>query len=79
MKKKLPIRCKIKEDLVKDGITWLEIDESDGGYYLFQYVDIILPPKWDVFSDNIEDLLEDCRRIWKIGDNDWSSVERVES
>jgi len=38
MKKQLPIRCKIRDDLIKNEITWIEIDEADGGYYMFQYL-----------------------------------------
>ena len=74
MKKQLPIRCKIRDDLIKNEITWIEIDEADGGYYMFQYENINSPPKWDVFSDNIEDLLEDCNNIWGIGYDDWISA-----
>ena len=75
MKKRFPIRCKIREELVKNDITWLEIDEADGGYYLFQYVDIKLPPKWDLFSDTIEDLLDDCMKICDIDDDECVSWE----
>jgi hypothetical protein len=70
----LPIRCQIPKECISNDILWLEIYEADGGFYLFQYVDIHLPPKWDVFADNIEDLLNDCKKLWKIDYFDWKSI-----
>jgi hypothetical protein len=76
MKLKLPIRCQIPKAYRTKKISWLEIHEADGGFYLFQYVDIHLPPKWDTFTDtdDIDDILKDCKEIWKIDDSDWESI-----
>lgn len=71
MMPRLPIRCRVPEDRVTNEIRWLEIEEGDGGYYLFQYVDINAPPRWDVFSDDLEGLLEDCMRIWGVDRTQW--------
>jgi len=55
-------------------IRWLEIHEADGGFYLYQLTDKALPPKWDTFFQSMEDLLDDCKRIWGISDDLWQPV-----
>ena len=74
MKRQLPIRCRIPDGNVKDEIQWLEIRQADGGFYLLQYVDIEWPPKWDVYSDDLEGLLDDCVRIWNVQRDAWRDV-----
>lgn len=55
-------------------ISYLEIHEGDGGFYLYQFKDISEPPFWDVFADDIEDLFDGCRETWKIDISDWKSI-----
>jgi hypothetical protein len=78
MNHKLPIRSKIPNEHVDKGIKWIEIHEADGGFYLYQYTDINMPPKWDIFSDDFEELLEDCIRIWGINRTDWKMCVKDE-
>jgi hypothetical protein len=66
MKFKMPIRCRIPDTIIGNDISWLEIHEADGGYYIFQYTEIKQPPKYDSFTDDIEDLLSDCKESWGI-------------
>ena len=65
------MKCKIPKERIRGNITWLEIEEADGGYYLYQYEDIDKPPKWDSFYVDIEELLEDCLKNWGIQESDW--------
>ena len=71
---RLPVRCKIPEEHVTSDIRWLEIEEADGGYYLYQYIDIQLPPKWDSFDQCLQDVLDDCQRIWGIQKEAWEPI-----
>jgi len=77
MRHNLPIRARIADKYVANGINWLEIHDRDGGYYLFHFTDITLPPKWDTFTDNLEDLMLDCRKIWNIEDDQWAHISSI--
>ena len=55
----MKLRYEFPPDKVRKGIRWLEVEEGDGGAYLFQYEDIELPCKWDSFYANIEEALSD--------------------
>lgn len=56
------------------GIAWLEIHEGDGGFYLLQFADKTAPPKWDSFFTGVDDILEECQRIWGIDHTAWQSI-----
>jgi hypothetical protein len=71
---KLPVRCRISDEAVRDDIRWLQIEKADGGFYLFQYADLEKPPKWDSFCNSLEDILRDCERIWGIKDSSWIEI-----
>jgi hypothetical protein len=72
----LPARCKVPPHRVQKNITWLEIHRADGGYYLFQKPGKDAPPKWDSFTDDLDDLLSDCHRVWDVSEADWESFDR---
>lgn len=74
MKLKFPVRAKIADQYVTRGITYLEIHQRDGGYYLFQFENLELPPKWDSFTDNIDELLHECKKTWGIEEHQWMKV-----
>ena len=74
---KLPIGCKIPEMHADKGITYLEIHEGKDmflGFYLFQHENENSPVKWDNFTDDIEDLIQDCKTHWNIEPSMWKSV-----
>jgi len=71
---KLPIGCRIPEARVIKGISYLEIHEGDGGFYLYQYEnENIGTPKWDSWTDDLADLLQDCKTFWDIDNSLWKS------
>ncbi len=57
----------------RKGIRWLEVEEGDGGAYVFQYEDIDSPSKWDSFYANIEEALSDWEEAG-VSRSDWHEV-----
>jgi len=70
----MKLRYEIPPHKVRNGIRWLEVEEGDGGAYLFQYEDIESPCKWDSFYTNIEEALSDCEETWGVRRSDWHEV-----
>ncbi len=70
----LPARARVADEYATSDIRWLEIHEADGGYFLFQYVDVRRPPKWDSFCDDLENLLSDCKEYWGVEAGAWKTV-----
>lgn len=68
------LRVKIEPEKVEYGIRWLEIQEAEGGFYLFQHEDISSPCKWDSFYSSLDEVLEDCLHSWGIEHSDWVTV-----
>jgi hypothetical protein len=50
------------------------IHEGDGGFYLYQFIDKDLPPKWDTFYQTIDDVISDCKSAWGISENMWQPL-----
>jgi hypothetical protein len=71
---KLPLQCSIPSSTMTNEIQWLEIHQADGGFYLYQSTEQHLPPKWDAFYQNLDDLFGDCKRIWGIQENAWLPI-----
>ena len=69
-----PVRCEIPSSHVTDEIRWLEIREGNRGFYLYQLIDKDLPPKWDTFYQNMNDLTNDCMSVWGVLDNMWQPI-----
>ena len=72
--RQMKLRYEIPPDKVRRGIRWLEVEEGDGGFFLFQYEDINSPCKWDSFYHNVEDVLSDCERVWGVSRSEWHKV-----
>jgi hypothetical protein len=53
----MKLRYEFPPDKVERGIRWLELEEADGGAFVYQYEDIDSPCKWDGFYEDIEDAL----------------------
>lgn len=70
----MKLRYEFPPDKIRRGIRWLEVEEGDGGAYVFQYEDIELPCKWDNFYANIEEALADCEEAWGMSRSDWREV-----
>lgn len=71
---KLPLRV-IVDKPSDDKILMMEIHAADGGYYLYQYVQLNDPPKWDTFYESLDDLTEDCFNSWGISLNSWHTID----
>ena len=56
------------------GIVWLEIHEGVGGFFLYHFAERNSPPKWDTFIHDLDDIFEDCQRIWGIDRNAWQPI-----
>ena len=69
----MKLQYEFPPDKVRKGIRWLEVEEGDGGAYVFQYEDIDLPCKWDSFYANIEEALSDWEGAG-VSRSDWNEV-----
>ncbi len=69
----MKLRCEFPPDKVRKGIRWLEVEEGDGGAYVFQYEDINSPCKGDSFYANIEEALSDWEEAGVIR-SDWHEI-----
>jgi hypothetical protein len=74
-----PVQSEIPSSHVTDKIRWLEIHQGDGGFYLYQLIDKNLPPIWDTFYQNMDDLINDCISIWGVLDNMWHPIHSTDS
>ncbi len=68
----MKLRYEFPPDKVRKGIRWLEVEEGDGGAYVFQYEDINLPCKWDNYA-NIEEALSDWEEAG-VSRSDWHEI-----
>ena len=71
---KLPVRAKIPDEHVSQGIHYLSLAEGDGGYYLFLWESLEGGPKWDHWNEDLQEFLRDCED-WGIGPDDWEPME----
>lgn len=69
----MKLRYEFPPDKVRKGIRWLEVEEGDGGAYVFQYEDIDSPCKWDSFYASIEEALSDWEGAG-VSRSDWREV-----
>lgn len=72
----MKLRYEFPPHRVRRGIRRLEVEERDGGAYLFQDEDINAPPKWDSFYASVEAALSDCEEgDWGVSRSEWREVE----
>jgi len=69
----MKLRYEFLPDKVRKGIRWLEVEEGDGGAYVYQYEDIDSPCKWDSFHANLEEALSDWEEAG-VRRSDWREV-----
>ncbi len=70
----MKLRYEFPADKVRKGIRLLELEEADGGAYVYLYEDIELPCTWDHFYATIEAALS----AWEeegVSRSDWQEVE----
>jgi len=72
----MKLRYEIPPDKVRRSIRWLEVEEGDGGAYLFQYEDINSPCKWDSFYATLEEALSDCEESLGVSRSEWREVAK---
>lgn len=70
----MKLRHEFPPDKVRRGIRWIEIEEADGGAYVFQYEDINSPCKWDNFFGTIEEALSVCEEDFGVSRSEWHEV-----
>lgn len=69
----MKLRYESPPENIRKGIRWLEVEEGDGGSYIFQYEDIHSPCKWDNWHASIEEALSDWEEAG-VSRSDWNEV-----
>ena len=72
--RQLPLGCEMPPAGRARGIVRLEIHAGPGGYYLYRFVEKKGPAKWDTLFHDVDDVFEDCQRIWGIGRGAWQPI-----
>lgn len=71
---KTPLRSEIPFARVTKDIRWLEIHRAEEGFYLLQFVNRDLPPKWDSLYQSFQEVVEDCQTIWGVHEDMWLTI-----
>jgi hypothetical protein len=72
--RQLPLGCEMPPADRARGIVWLEIHAESGGYFLYQFVEKNGPAKWDTLYHDLDDVFDECQRVWGIDRGAWKPI-----